>query len=153
MTTKEIEVKLKTWMKSALAVGALMTLTSGAYAGGMLRYATVGEPPSLDQQVVTSDLATTIAHHMFEGLYTFNASNAPVPLLASGETVSADGKTIVISLREGVKFHNGQAMTSADVLASLKRWGEFGSRGSLIFDHVESVEATGDFEITMKLVS
>jgi peptide/nickel transport system substrate-binding protein len=151
MTTKEIEVKLKTWMKSALAVGALMTLTSGAYAGGMLRYATVGEPPSLDQQVVTSDLATTIAHHMFEGLYTFNASNAPVPLLASGETVSADGKTIVISLREGVKFHNGQAMTSADVLASLKRWGEFGSRGSLIFDHVESVEATGDFEITMKL--
>ena len=144
-------MKLKTWMKSALAVGALMTLTSGAYAGGMLRYATVGEPPSLDQQVVTSDLATTIAHHMFEGLYTFNASNAPVPLLASGETVSADGKTIVISLREGVKFHNGQAMTSADVLASLKRWGEFGSRGSLIFDHVESVEATGDFEITMKL--
>ena len=74
-----------------------------------------------------------------------------MPLLASGETVSADGKTIVISLREGVKFHNGQAMTSADVLASLKRWGEFGSRGSLIFDHVESVEATGDFEITMKL--
>ena len=42
-------------------------------------------------------------------------------------------------------------MTSADVLASLKRWGEFGSRGSLIFDHVESVEASGDFEITMKL--
>jgi len=92
-------MKLKTWMKSALAAGALMSLTTGAFAEGMLRYATVGEPPSLDQQVITSDLATTIAHHMFEGLYTFNGSNAPVPLLASGETVSEDGKTIVISLR------------------------------------------------------
>ncbi|MGB3278987.1 MAG: hypothetical protein WBA92_07325, partial [Pseudorhodobacter sp.] len=61
---------IKTWVKSALAVGALMSLSTGAYAEGMLRYATVGEPPSLDQQVVTSDLATTIAHHMFEGLYT-----------------------------------------------------------------------------------
>lgn len=142
---------IKTWVKSALAVGALMSLSTGAYAEGMLRYATVGEPPSLDQQVVTSDLATTIAHHMFEGLYTFDSANAPVPLLASGETVSEDGKTIVISLRDGVQFHNGQAMTSADVLASLKRWGEFGSRGSLIFDHVESVEATGDLEITLKL--
>jgi peptide/nickel transport system substrate-binding protein len=144
-------MKLKTWMKSALAVGALMSLTTGALADGMLRYATVGEPPSLDQQVVTSDLATTIAHHMFEGLYTFNGSNAPVPLLASGETVSEDGKTIVIGLRKGVQFHNGQAMTSADVLASLQRWGEFGSRGSLIFDHVDSVEATGDYEITLNL--
>jgi peptide/nickel transport system substrate-binding protein len=144
-------MKLKTWMKSALAVGTLMSLTTGALADGMLRYATVGEPPSLDQQVVTSDLATTIAHHMFEGLYTFNGSNAPVPLLASGETVSEDGKTIVIGLRKGVQFHNGQAMTSADVLASLQRWGEFGSRGSLIFDHVDSVEATGDYEITLNL--
>ena len=90
-------MKLKSWMKSALAVGALMSLTTSAFADGMLRYATVGEPPSLDQQVVTSDLATTIAHHMFEGLYTFDASSSPVPLLASGDTVSADGKTIVIS--------------------------------------------------------
>ena len=144
-------MKLKSWMKSALAVGALMSLTTSAFADGMLRYATVGEPPSLDQQVVTSDLATTIAHHMFEGLYTFDASSSPVPLLASGDTVSADGKTIVISLRKGVTFHNGQTMTSADVLASLKRWGEFGSRGSLIFDHVKSVEATGDYEITLNL--
>ena len=63
-------MKLKTWMKSALAVGALMSLSTGVFADGMLRYATVGEPPSLDQQVITSDLATTIAHHMFEGLYT-----------------------------------------------------------------------------------
>ena len=45
-------MKLKTWMKSALAVGALMSLNTGALADGMLRYATVGEPPSLDQQVV-----------------------------------------------------------------------------------------------------
>ena len=57
----------------------------------------------------------------------------------------------MIGLRKGVQFHNGQAMTSADVLASLQRWGEFGSRGSLIFDHVDSVEATGDYEITLKL--
>ena len=51
-------------------------MATGAFAD-TLRYATVGEPPSLDQHVVTSDLATTIAHHMFEGLYTFNGSNSP----------------------------------------------------------------------------
>jgi peptide/nickel transport system substrate-binding protein len=144
-------MKLSRAIRSFALATALTTLSTSVWADGVLRYATVGEPPSLDQQVITSDLTTTIAHHIFEGLYTFDASNAPVPLLASGETVSEDGKTIVISLRQGVKFHNGEEMTSADVLASLKRWGEFGSRGSLLFDHVESVEATGDYEITLNL--
>lgn len=147
---------LRPWIKSAMTACAALAImgagwTSSASAGGTLRYATVGEPPSLDQHVVTSDLATTIAHHMFEGLYTFNGANAPVGLLASGERLEDGGKTIVITLRDGVKFHNGQAMTSADVVASLNRWGKHGSRGGLLFANVESVEATGDLEVTIKL--
>ena len=139
------------WGKTALATVVAAMMATSAWADGTLRYATVGEPPSLDQQVLTSDLATTIAHHMFEGLYTFDSSNAPAPLLAAGETLSDDGKTIVIALRDDVTFHNGQKMTSADVIASLNRWGEHGSRGGLLFDNVESVEATGDYEVTIKL--
>jgi len=137
--------------KAALVAGAISLFSGPASADGMLRYATVGEPPSLDQHVITSDLATTIAHHMFEGLYTFNAANAPVNLLASGDSLSDNGKTITISLRDDVTFHNGQAMTSADVVASMKRWGEFGSRGGLLFGNVDSIEASGDHEITINL--
>jgi len=144
-------MKIRRFLNTALMVGTLSFAAGAVYADGMLRYATVGEPPSLDQHVVTSDLATTIAHHMFEGLYTFNAANAPVNLLASGDSMSDDGKTITISLRDDVEFHNGQAMTSADVVASMKRWGEFGSRGGLLFGNVESIEASGDHEITIKL--
>ena len=56
-----------------------------------LRYATIAEPPSLDQQVITSDQATTIAQHVFEGLYTFNSKYDPVPLLVESEAISQDG--------------------------------------------------------------
>ena len=130
---------------------AFTLFSTAAWADGTLRYATVGEPPSLDQHVLTSDLATTIAHHMLEGLYTFNSSNSPAPLLATGETISDDGKTIVISLREDVTFHNGEHMTSADVVASLNRWGEHGARGGLLFSNVDSVSTTGDYEVTIQL--
>ena len=132
-------------------IAVILTAVQANTLADTLRYATIGEPPSLDQQVITSDLATTIAHHMFEGLYTFDSSNAPKPLLAAGEKLSEDGKTIVISLRNGVMFHNGEEMTSEDVVASLKRWGEFGSRGGLLFGNVTSVEATGKYEVTIKL--
>ena len=144
-------MKQRNWLKMSILASWMLALPGAAYADGLLRYATVAEPPSLDQQVGTSDVSTIIAHHMFEGLYTFDSSNSPVGLLAESEKISADGKTITISLRRGVKFHNGQEMTSADVLASLERWGKFGSRGGLLFRNVESVKASGGHEITIQL--
>lgn len=143
-------MKLNLWQSSVISICLAIIMATSVYAE-TLRYATVGEPPSLDQQVVTSDLATTIAHHIFEGLYTFNAANSPVGLLAASERLANNGKTIVITLRQGVTFHNGQKMTSADVLASLKRWGEFGSRGGLLFANVTNIEASGEYEITIEL--
>ena len=137
---------------------AMVLASSGAFvppalAQATLRYATVGEPPSLDQHVVTSDLATTIAHHMFEGLYTFDAEYEPQPLLASGEEVGDDGKTITIHLRKGVKFHDGQELTSADVVASLERWGEHGSRGKLLFSNISGVAASGEHAVVLTFAS
>ncbi len=135
---------------AAMALGIAASLPLQAQT---LRYATVGEPPSLDQHVVTSDLATTIAHHIFEGLYTFDENYEPQPLLAAGESVSSDGKTITIELRDNVTFHNGQPLTSSDVVASLKRWGEHGSRGKLLFANISSVEAAGAHSVTITFES
>ncbi len=129
------------------------TIALPGQAADMLRYATVGEPPSLDQHVVTSDLATTIAQHIFEGLYTFDENYEPQPLLASGEEVSDDGLTITINLRQDVTFHDGQPMTSADVVASLKRWGEYGSRGKLLFANVSDVSAVDTHSIALTFTS
>ncbi len=135
---------------AALVIGFLTALPG--QAADTLRYATIGEPPSLDQHVVTSDLATTIAHHIFEGLYTFDGNYEPQPLLASGETVGDDG-TITISLRQDVTFHDGQPMTSADVVASLKRWGEHGSRGKLLFENVSDVSAVDSHSVKLTFSS
>ncbi len=131
-----------------IALAALMSVPAYAQT---LRYATIGEPPSLDLQMGTATLASTISQHMFETLYAFDASNAPQPYLATGESISDDGKTIVISLREGVKFHNGDTMDAGDVAASLTRWAEYGARGKLL--GLETAEATGDLEVTLTLAA
>ena len=128
-----------------------LCLSSPSMAAGVLRYATIGEPPSLDIQMSTATIVATIGEHMFETLYAFDSKYKPQPFLATGEKVEDGGKKLVISLRQGVKFHNGQEMTSADVVASLKRWGEFGARGSLLMKKATSLTATGKYEITLVL--
>jgi peptide/nickel transport system substrate-binding protein len=136
---------------AAALLAALMVSPHAGADGGTLRYATIGEPPALDVQMTTATIAITIGEHIFETLYAFDAAYEPQPMLATGEKVEDGGRTLVISLRPGVMFHNGKEMTSEDVVASLKRWGEFGSRGKLLMANAKSLEATGKYEVTLKL--
>jgi peptide/nickel transport system substrate-binding protein len=138
------------WLKTASVAAALtLALMSSAWAQGTFRFAMTDEPPHLDVQVTTATLTTLVNMHILETLYTFNSNLEPVPLLAESETISDDGKTVVITLRQGVPFHNGEEMMADDVVASLNRWGEHGGRGKVLYDHVASVEATGDYEVTI----
>ena len=136
------------WCRIGAVVLTALSLTGSGMADGVLRYATVGEPPSLDQHVVSSDLSTTIAQHVFEGLYTFNSRYEPEPLLAERAEISDGGKTILIHLRRGVKFHNGKEMTSADVAASLERWRKHGVRGPQT--GIESATPKGDYAVEVR---
>jgi peptide/nickel transport system substrate-binding protein len=119
--------------------------------GGTLRYAMIDTPPTLDQHVVTATLGTTISQHFFETLFTFNEAFEPVPFLAKGAEVRDGGRVLAIQLRQGVPFHNGKEMTSADVVASLIRWGQSGARGPVFFKHVEQVEADGKYGVRIRL--
>jgi len=139
------------FMFSMLILSALI-LTSGQALGdmkfgGVLRYAVIDSPPTLDQHAVTSDLSTTIAQHWSEGLYAYNGKYEPVPLLAVSDEVQDGGKLVIIHLREGVPFHNGKEMTSEDVAASLRRWGEHGVRGPVVFKNVDRVEPSGKYSV------
>lgn len=142
---------MKLFKLKVLAFVAIVFATSPVSAETILRYATISEPPSLDVQVGTASVASLISQHMFETLYAFDAGFEPQPLLASGDRIEDGGKTLVISIRKGVSFHNGQALTAKDVVASLKRWGAHGSRGKLLLKTAESLEASGSHEVTIKL--
>ena len=60
--------------------------------------------------------------NMLEGLVGYHANGSVGPLLARSIAMSPDGLTYTFKLRTGVKFHNGDAMSSADVLWSWNRY-------------------------------
>lgn len=142
---------LRLLMRSAVAMVAALCLNAQANAAGLLREATIGEPPPLDVMLTTADVASVIGRHIFETLYAWDSTYTPQPLLADSDRVEDGGKTIVIKLREGVHFHNGKEMTAKDVVASMVRWGKFGARGKLLMAAATSVAATGPYEVTLKL--
>jgi peptide/nickel transport system substrate-binding protein len=119
--------------------------------GGVLRVGMIGEPPTLDAHATTAVITREIGINMFEGLYALDARYQPAPLLADGHDVLDGGRRYAIRLRKDVKFHNGKTLTSADVVASLNRWGATASTGKAIFKTVEAVEAKGPDAIEIRL--
>lgn len=120
------------------------------HQGGDLIVGLEGAPGNLDQQTSTSSATRNIAMNVFEALIIRDENMAPVPDLANEITTSEDGLTYTFKLRQGVTFHNGKPMTSADVVASFDRYKEVGVSRSILAA-VKGWEATDDqtFVITL----
>ena len=125
--------------------------TEAQKKGGILKVGNLGEPPSLDAHWTTASITETLTNHIYEGLYSLDSSNRPIPMLAESHTVSKDGLVYTFKLRQGVKFHNGKEMTSEDVVASLARWGKQSIYGKALFKQVADLKAVDKNTVEMKL--
>jgi peptide/nickel transport system substrate-binding protein len=88
--------------------------------GGDIVIARTQESLGMDNINVFDNESIWIFQQMYETLYTVSADGKSVkPWLATSYDLSSDQLTYTFHLRQGVKFHNGQPMTSADVKFSL----------------------------------
>lgn len=112
-----------------VAVGLLGLIAAGSVAaqapqkGGTLSFAVVAEPPNYDCHASTTfALIHPIAPH-YSTLLKFDGAKYPAVVgdLAKSWTVAPDGKRYTFTLHQPVAFHDGSALTSADVKASYER--------------------------------
>jgi peptide/nickel transport system substrate-binding protein len=105
-------------------IRATMLATSlliGTAQAQTLEIATDQSPVGLDPHIATAFSTALIDSPIYEGLTAIDAGLRVVPALAASWTVSADGKTYVFQLRDHATFHNGRALTPADIEANIAR--------------------------------
>ncbi len=102
--------------------GPTTTTGSAAATSGNLTIVRAGDSVSMDNTMVFSNNSIWVFQQMLESLYEVSPDGKSVqPSLAESNTVSADKLTWTFKLKQGVKFSNGQDMTSADVKFSLDK--------------------------------
>ncbi len=100
--------------------------------GGDIVFGQEANVNSLDQMTSNTISTRNIAMNIFETLMTRDENNNPILELAESMTAAPDGMTYTFRLRSGVTFHNGKALSSADVAASFNRYNRIGLQRSTL---------------------
>jgi peptide/nickel transport system substrate-binding protein len=119
--------------------------------GGTLRVAVSTSIPTLDVQQLGSFVVRTVGHHFVETLMAYEEGYDIGPALASSWGFSDDGLLLTIDLRDDVEFHNGKMMIAEDVVASIERYMEFGSRSGVVANPIETLDAPDDHTVSITM--
>ncbi len=144
--------------RAVLTAGSALLLASMGRAraeapvkGGTLRFLVDPEPTSLVPIADTTGSNVMLSCKITEGLYGYNPDFSLRPQLALSHTITPDGKEITFKLRPGVKWHDGQSFTAADVVYSLSTLKTAHPRGRATYANVDDFGSTDDLTVVLKL--
>ena len=119
-----------------------------------VRIGTTLKPRTLDPADSYELAGLGLIYNLSDRLYTYQLGTTDLePQLATAmPEISEDGLTYTIPLREGVMFHDGTAFNAEAMQFSLERFIENGGKPSfLLADIIETIEATGEYDLTITL--
>ena len=117
--------------------------------GGILRFCRPDGPEMLDPMATNSFSGMEYAQMVYDNLTYIDDKGAAQPQLATAWTAEKGGLEWVLTLREGVKFHDGQDFNAASAVATIERSMDKGRAGAGLggFGPVKSVSAEGPNKI------
>lgn len=119
-------MKKRTKILGALGLALCMTTASVAVQAKTFRFAFQGGVASMDPYALAENFSSAFHHNVHEPLVRYDTKLGIEPALAvSWENISPN--VWRFKLRQGVKFHNGNAFNADDVVFSFKRGKEEGA--------------------------
>ncbi|MGA1733343.1 MAG: ABC transporter substrate-binding protein, partial [Burkholderiaceae bacterium] len=98
----------------------------------------------LDPIWTTAYITRIYGYMVYDTLFAMDAQFNIQPQMVDKFSVSKDKKTYTFTLREGLKFHDGQPVRSADVIASIDRWSKRDALGQKMAEATAGWRAVND---------
>ncbi len=88
---------------------------------------------------------------VYDTLYGLDDQYRVQPQMAAGHEVAADGLAWTITLRHGLRWHDGEPVRAADCVASITRWWRRDGFGQALAAATDAVEALDDQRLRFRL--
>jgi peptide/nickel transport system substrate-binding protein len=117
----------------------------------VLRFVPQANLTVLDPIITTAAVTLNHGWMVWDTLFGVNAAQQAKPQMAEGYTVSDDGRTYLIKLRQGLKWHDGEPVRAQDCAASLARWAVRDTFGQTVAKSVDAWGVAGDQTVKVTL--
>lgn len=141
----------RSWSLLAVAATSLFA-AQAAQAQSVLRVAPETLSRVLDPHFTTSFTTRDLGYLVYDTLFAVDDTFEPKPQMVESFTLSPDKLAYTFVLRAGLKWHDGQPVTAADCVASIRRWASRDSMGQTLTKFIASLEATdaGTIRLVLK---
>jgi peptide/nickel transport system substrate-binding protein len=136
-------------LKVSAALAALALAAAGADAR-TLKWARTGDALTLDPHAQNEGPTHTLLHQLYEPLLLRDHAGKIHPTLALSWKVTEDPAVWEFKLRQGVKFHDGNAFNADDVVFSLDRARQPTSDMKGLLTSIDSVTKVGDYTVHIR---
>ncbi|GAC1343751.1 MAG: ABC transporter substrate-binding protein [Acetobacteraceae bacterium] len=129
----------------------LLAAPAVAQPASVLKFVPQADLAVLDPVFATAYVTRNHAFLVFDTLYGLDETYQPQPQMVEGHTVEDDGKLWTLTLRDGLRFHDGQPVLARDAIASIKRWAGRDAFGSSLLAVTDELSAQSDTQIRFRL--
>jgi peptide/nickel transport system substrate-binding protein len=117
----------------------------------VLRFVPNVDLPVLDPIANTAAQVRNHAFLIWDTLYGLDTDYTPRPQMLEGHAIGRDGLQWDLTLRPGLRFHDGTPVLARDVTASLRRWASVDGFGATLFAATDELSEPDDRTIRFRL--
>src|SRR5580658_9558683 len=123
----------------------------GAQGNRVLKFVPQSDVAVLDPIWTTAYVTRNHGYMIFDTLFGTDGAFKASPQMAAGMTTENDGKLVRITLRDGLKFHDGAPVLGRDCVASIQRWAKRDTFGQTLLQFTDELTAADDKTIQFRL--
>src|SRR5260370_39269998 len=121
--------------------------------GRTLRFVAEADLKVLDPVWQTAYITRNHGYLVYDTLFGTDEDHRVKPQMVDRTTVSPDGMKYTFTLRDSLRWHDGQPVQSEDCVESLKRWGKNDRFGQLLMAHTGRIAPVDKKTFTLELAA
>src|SRR3984957_8151052 len=144
-------MRRRTFLAATSATALVLPRLARSQANSVLKFIPQSDAAVLDPIWTTAYVTRNHGYLIFDTLFGTDGAFKASPQMAAGITTDNDGKLVRITLRDGLKFHEGTPVLARDCVASIERWSKRDTFGQTLMTVTDELTAADDKTIQFRL--